>query len=227
MSVFLTRNTVRIGSYAALLLTLTTFLFVYSVTQEQGISAPWLTQILFPIILFTTMSTAARSRSQLRALIGLFLVVLVLDVLRKITGERALEILSHAGHLIFLLFTVWVILAHVFRESAITPDMILGSVCAYLLLGLFFNEAYALVETLIPGSFGGRADVREDGGYFSLVTLSSLGYGDVVPTKAVARSIAALQAVAGQFYIAVIVARLVASRMATLRDEATTRETDS
>lgn len=203
------------------------FLVVYSVAQEQGIKASWLSHIIFPIILFTTLSSAAASKRQLRLLIGFFLVLLLLDVWKVAAGGHALEILSRVGHLFFLLFVVRVILGHVFRESTVSTDMILGSICAYMMLGLFFNEGFALIETLIPGSFEGLADIRKDGGYFSFVTFSTLGYGDVVPVKAVARSVAAMAAVTGQFYIAIIVARLVAAHVSARRDERETEEAAS
>lgn len=220
MGRFLSRRKIRLGSYSVLLLALMGFLVIHSALQEAGIQAHWLTRVLFPIILLATMVTASEDRRQLRALIGLFLILLVLDVLEATVGGRALRVLSLLGHQSFLLWTLVVILVHVFRQRVVTPDAIVGSVCAYLLLGMFFNEAFTLVELLVPGSFEGLADVRTDGGYFSLVTLSTLGYGDVVPVKAVARSISAFAAVAGQFYIAVIVARLVASYVANRHSEA-------
>lgn len=209
----------RLGSYAALLAALILYIVAYSTSQEQGVSAGWVSHVLFPIIFFTTMSTAAVSRLQLGVLVALFVVVLGFDIARANVGGRTLEALSYGLHLAFLLYVIRVILGHVFRVGEVSSDMILGAVCAYLTLALFFNEGYALVETLVPGSFEGLDDIRNDGGYFSLVTLASLGYGDVVPVKPLARSISALSAVVGQFYIAVIVARLVAARVMTLQRE--------
>ena len=89
---------------------------------------------------------------------------------------------------------------------------------AYLLIGLFFGLAYSVLEKVAPGSFAlaGQplaGDLREAGAiYFSFVTLATLGYGDIVPLTATARGLAVIEAIGGQLYIAVLVARLVSLR---------------
>ena len=223
MKKILKKRKVTLGSYAALLVTVTLYIVIYSVKQEKGIETPWVSYVLFPVIFFATMSTAAASTRQLVLLVVLFVIVSGLDIGRATVGGETFLVLSHVLHIVFLLYVMGVILSHVFRTRAVTSDMILGSICAYLVMALLFNEGFALIESLIPGSFEGLTDVRKDGGYFSLVTLSTLGYGDVVPVKAVARSLSALAAVAGQFYIAVIVARLVAARVTSVEREAAKR----
>src|SRR5206468_6429646 len=88
-----------------------------------------------------------------------------------------------------------------------------GAVTAYLLLGLTWGLAYALVERLHPGSF--RSPVDTDGlagpvlMFFSFITLTSVGYGDIVPLGGHARSLAILEAITGQMYLAIFMARLV------------------
>lgn len=209
-----TRHRMQLGSYTALALALVAYLVLTSVAEERGTPMPWTVQIVVPVVLLATIAAAARSRRQLVVVVVLFALVAVFALLARARVGGPLRILADVVHLLFLLYTGWVILDHVFRAAAVRPDVVLGSVCAYLLLGLLFNRVYGLVETLQPGSFAGLEDIRRDGGYYSLVTLSTLGYGDVVPVKAVARSLSVLEAVVGQFYIAVIVARLVAVRVA-------------
>ena len=109
-----------------------------------------------------------------------------------------------------------------FSSRRVTTNVLAASLCAYLLLGVFFSEIYSIMELLHPGSFKvATSDVsfstRELGGqanayafYYSLVTMTTLGYGDIVPMTLEARIFAAFQAVMGQLYIAVLVARLVA-----------------
>jgi voltage-gated potassium channel len=106
------------------------------------------------------------------------------------------------------------------RESG---DAVLAAVCGYLLLGIIWSLLYSAVETAAPGSFRVHspdaasppavAADRSALGYFSFVTLSTVGYGDVTPTTRVARTLAWLEAVAGQIYLAVIVAGLVGYRV--------------
>ena len=110
-----------------------------------------------------------------------------------------------------LLFLV-VVLGQTLRAGPITFHRILGAIAAYLLLGVLWAYAYALVAHLRPGAFSGP--VRPEDGpraffYFSFLTLTTVGYGDVLPVHPVARSLAMLEAVTGPLYLAILVARLV------------------
>jgi len=119
---------------------------------------------------------------------------------------------------LFLGFTAVVVLRQTLGSAAVTADTIAGAICFYLLLGVIWALIYALVEIAHPGSFldGGRP-VGPDGHhslvpellYLSLVTLSTLGYGDILPVTPQARMLAALEAIIGPLYLAVLIARLV------------------
>jgi len=101
----------------------------------------------------------------------------------------------------------------------VTPAKISGALSVYLLLGYFWSIVFTILETLQPGSFnlalggaeaaGSRAEIFKQLLYYSYITLSTLGYGDITPLSAGARSLAALEALTGQIYLAVLVARLV------------------
>ncbi|MCE7869641.1 two pore domain potassium channel family protein [bacterium CPR1] len=94
-----------------------------------------------------------------------------------------------------------------------------GSVCAYMLLALIFALAYTFLELGQPGSFRLETHstqvnvIFDEMLYFSLVTVTTLGYGDVVPLGREARSLATAEAIFGQFYIAVVVGRLLSLYM--------------
>jgi len=118
----------------------------------------------------------------------------------------------------FFAFALYGILRAIFIKQ-VTSDAIFGAVCSYLLLGIIWSLFYYAVETASPGSFSiplpRTADVsaqRLDRGalsYFSFITLATVGYGDVTPVTPLARTLAWIEAVAGQFYLAVLVAGLV------------------
>lgn len=117
---------------------------------------------------------------------------------------------------VFFWFTAVTIVSYVRRQAQVTQDMIFGALCAYLLLGLGWAFAYSFLALLEPGSFSMAAsgqtstgDVLPDFFYYSFVTLTTLGYGDITPVGPVARSFSTLEAVIGQIYLAVLVARLV------------------
>jgi len=100
------------------------------------------------------------------------------------------------------------------RATSIESEHIYAALSAYLLAGISFGVLYWALERAWPGSLyygGGIVDrfTEADGIYFSFVTLATLGYGDYVPKTEVARGLVVLEAVAGQLYLAVMVARLV------------------
>jgi hypothetical protein len=91
---------------------------------------------------------------------------------------------------------------------------------AYLLAGIFFGVLYHAVESVWPGSFAAAGAIKEfplfDAIYFSFVTLATLGYGDLVPVSGVARGLAVVEAVSGQLFLAVMIARLVSTYEQTM-----------
>ncbi|MFN8641786.1 MAG: potassium channel family protein [Candidatus Binatia bacterium] len=109
------------------------------------------------------------------------------------------------------------ILVFVRRQRTLTLDSIFATVAAYLLLSLLFTQLYLCLVTWNPASFSLPVDavgrpahlLQADMTYFSLVTLATVGYGDVLPASHLARMLAMFQAVAGQFYVAVVVALFV------------------
>jgi hypothetical protein len=127
-----------------------------------------------------------------------------------------------ATSLVSLLLLLAVVLGQTLRSGPITFHRIQGAVAAYLLLGVIWAYAYALVGLLRPGAFSGPVN-PSDGPralfYFSFVTLATLGYGDVLPVHPAARSLATLEAVTGTLYLAILLARLVSLAVAPGRRE--------
>ena len=121
------------------------------------------------------------------------------------------SILSLLG---FMLVAISFTLKQVVIGTDITANRLVGAICVYLLLGVIWAMIYTLVNTVSPGSFAGFSPMNDLGWdsewlYFSFVTMTTLGYGDILPVSATARGLAYMQAVVGQFYIAVLVAGLV------------------
>ena len=110
---------------------------------------------------------------------------------------------------------VVVVLGHVYKEGPITSHRIQGAVVAYVLIAMAFALAYFLLEFLIPGSFQFQKAIVLDSQswrdfyYFSITTLTTLGYGDVTPTHPIARNLSMAEALIGQLYPAILLARMV------------------
>src|SRR3954470_12657692 len=133
-----------------------------------------------------------------------------------------LTVAGHGLSILFLAVTTTVILKAVGRLAEVTTDAVAGALCGYLLVGIGFGHAYSLIEALEPGSFVGRdvAASRLDPArthavltYFSVSTLTTVGYGDVTPATGVTRGLANVEAIVGQFYLAVVIADLIGERV--------------
>jgi voltage-gated potassium channel len=160
--------------------------------------------------------------------IGLLLAVpaLLANWLHYVVTPRwllASELLNHAFMCAFLFYAALTILRTIFRRQDVNADAVVGAVCGYLLAGAAFGNLYTTIELLVPGSFSINSGIAAQldnwharrflFGYFSLVTLTSMGYGDITPVAPAAASLTWMEAVFGQFYLAVVVAQLVGIRI--------------
>jgi hypothetical protein len=115
----------------------------------------------------------------------------------------------------------YVVLAQVFRAGPVNRHRIMGAIAVYLLLGLAWGEAYEALWLVNAGSFSlgpSATVVPHHWMYFSFVTLTTVGYGDITPVSALARSLAILEALTGQLYPAILLARLVALEVGASSD---------
>lgn len=129
---------------------------------------------------------------------------------------------GHALTSIFLACTAVIILRFVLTHD-VRADSVLGAICAYLLIGATAGQLCFIVETLQPGSYRHSPDLNIDFEahdsrsavmmYYSFTTLTTTGFGDVVPNTPLARTMAWLEAATGQLYLAVLIAGLVSTRV--------------
>ena len=186
---------------------LVVFLFVLPpLAVEQGRGRGVVTDLGFTALLLAGVA-ALSSRPAVRA--ALIATVVAATAVRW--GPFAAQATSAAG-LVSVAAMALVVLAQTFRAGPVNFHRIQGAVAAYLLLGLAWALAYELVSLLAAGAFsfaGFGGPERLDFVYFSFVTLTTVGYGDVTPVHPVARSLAVAEALTGQLYPAILLARLV------------------
>ena len=137
--------------------------------------------------------------------------------------DRELALAYHGALLLLAGFATWVILRNIFQHAATTADDVLGAACGYMLAASAWSNLYAITSILRPDAFalGGVLAGQYDAwhwrlaifNYMSLGTLTSVGSGNVVPLQPPATAFVPLEALFGQFYIAVVVAQLVGSHL--------------
>jgi voltage-gated potassium channel Kch len=172
--------------------------------------------LFLSLLLLSGIATLARSRAVLwvgTALAAAALTVRLLD--RLLPGDDFASwdaLLTGSTEATLAL----VLLVQLFRPGRVTFYRVAGAVVVFLLFGHVFVEAYYLIESLSPGSFRfvsppvGRSGLNGRLVYFSFATLSTVGYGDVTALHPLARSLAAIEALTGQLYPAILIARFVA-----------------
>ncbi len=125
-----------------------------------------------------------------------------------------LQLVNMCILLVFSLGSIWIASRHLLLSGAIDLNKIIGAVCIYLLLGLNWSVFYLFINMANPGSFHGLTSTAigtqfSEFMYYSFVTITTVGYGDITPAKPIARTVANLEAIVGQYYVAVLVAWLV------------------
>jgi len=173
----------------------------------------FLLDIFFSLILFT--SIYAVSEKRLDAVIAILLGVPKLATMWWLyfSTHSLLFLFDSIFGFIFLAYIIVLILRHIFRQEDVTLEIIYGAIVVYILIGLMWVFLYKFTGYFHPGSFffsdALAGETRKALYYYSFVTLTTLGYGDISPVSGPARSLAMLEAIVGQMYIAVLIARLV------------------
>jgi hypothetical protein len=168
-------------------------------------------QVLLAVNLFAAIATAARDR-WLRVIVFFGVVFVAAHGLAIALDVSAFAPAGSIAWLIAVVFAVVATARHALRAESVDAEHVFAALDAYLLAGLIFGVGYVLLDQVWPASFGAVTEsdlTLMRGIYFSFVTLATLGYGDVVPASDVTRGLVVLEAVIGQFYLAVVIARLV------------------
>ena len=143
----------------------------------------------------------------------LLLLVAVLLMARPVATEAHLDRVSETALGLWALIGLIAAagaLRFVLNADRIGGEHVYAALSAYLLAGIFFGVTYWAIEVALPGSFSGPSDfTRESAVYFSFVTLATLGYGDFLPKTDMTRGLVVFEAIGGQLFLAVMVARLI------------------
>lgn len=169
--------------------------------------------IMFALVLLFAVNAASDRKSHVIVAAVLAAPSIVLHWTGELTRFSEAKIFADVTSMTLLFFTTGVILARIVRVRESNFNVISGAAAVYLLFALSWAVSYELIEILAPGSFSnlsaGGTESLNQFLYYSLTTLTTLGYGDITPINPFARIWSTLEAVTGVLYVAVLVARLV------------------
>jgi len=170
------------------------------------------TDIFFVCALMSGLYAVSGQTKRLRfalLLAGVIIILIPLHYTLKIQALDRLQLALSAVFLVQMLVMIWI---HIVNEEDVTSDLIMAAACAYILLGLVWANAYYFVEILHPDSFKASENMGDDIWnfyYYSFVTLTTVGYGDITALTKPARALSILEAITGQLYLAIMISRLV------------------
>lgn len=204
------------------------FLLALIVTTPSisGEGSGYLVELVFDGILLAGVYSVGMGKHRWPFLI-LTVVTLAVRWGEHLTGVSYLDVGALALTVAWLVYAVSIIIANLFSRSDVNVDTILGAVVTYLLVAVAFTLVFEIIEIQKPGSFSGMGDGaaldrRELAGsmmYLSLVCITTIGFGDIVPVSDLARPLTVIEGVFGQLYLAVMIARLVGLHIASKRDD--------
>ena len=207
------------GKFVYLVLMLLSLLILYPFLEGFTLGRIALDIMLTSVLLASLF--AVSQKPQLLLTGGILAFITILSIwLERLTGNKIMGLMSLISGFFFFMYVTVVILWHLFQERRITIDEIAAAVSTYLLLGLAGSFLYGIIEILYPGSLHfieGPLPIQAEATsphfsqfiYYSFTTLTTLGYGDIYPAAPFARVASYLEAVFGQIYLTILVARLV------------------
>lgn len=201
--------------YFGLLATLVAIIWVYPYVSKFDASGLIFTLLVVAIPIASIFSLTESRRERVICIV--LAIPATLAILQEELGAAFVNpMVARTFPMLVYLYATVVIVRHVVQSKRVTLDTLLGAITGYLMIGYTWSVAYNMVEMTMPGSFHVNVPHELYGSeeplnllYFSFVTLTTLGYGDIVPIGEQARSLALLEAMTGVLYLAFLVARMV------------------
>lgn len=185
---------------------------------DWGVASTAVWEFFFTCVFISSIFNSNHNRAIKIVVCCLSAPTLILDWLTLIYPIKSLIVVSLCFTIVFLAVTTASILYNVVAAARVTLETLRGVICAYFMIGFVFAFIYLLIEFINPGSF---QLMRSDANrvlhgpylsqlmYFSYVTLLTIGFGDITPLNNISQSFVIIEGVIGQFYIAILVARIV------------------
>ena len=187
---------------------------LYPMTDGNQAAALILYQVLYAGLFVAGIVVTSDSTAHIALSTSIAVIWLIAAVIYSLDPTNIWKIqVTYAILLVFHINIILVLSRYIFTAEKVTADVIYAACAVYFLLSFFFVPIYGMLETAVPGSFvdntlGGPVQWQQFV-YYSLITLSTAGYGDILPANMWARMLAGIEATIGVLYVAILVARLV------------------
>ncbi len=214
------RLTEKVPRNAILLAGLLVFIILAPVVPPDH-PTPWI-ELFFDLVLLAGVRSIS-GMGRHRVPFGILTLATLAVRWGDLAGVTGLVLIAAGLSLVWVSYAIMIIVPALFKERDVTLNTLYGSTVAYLLIAVAFAFLFGLIEFQSPGAFSGMPahESQHPGAvsdallYFSLTSVTTMGYGDIVPVHGLARSCAVLEGAIGQLYLAVMIARLVGLHIAT------------
>ena len=189
-----------------LLLSLLLLILIYPFVQR-----PWLPGLILLLVILAAVGEVSDRRVEFKRALVLGVPAFATLGL-TVAGITLVEVLSLALTVVFFVYILVVLFRHILHSRVVEAEVLYGAIACYLLISYIWAFLYQILYLLEPGAFSyGASETLTffDFLYYSFITMTTLGYGDLTPVSDHAKSLAVIEAIVGVFYTALVIARLV------------------
>jgi len=211
----------RVGGFLGALLAVIAIFFIVPLFEKNFLTH-LLLQCSFVLLIFSSMYVIDAGKSILG--VGLFFLIpfVYFDAISVHYNSLLYMVIAYGFSLAFTLIAIFILMRKILRAALVNADLIFGALMVYLLSGILWSKLYFIENMMTPGSFHGAGILHFDSTtllnayeqqfnflYYSFATLATLGMGDITPLSHLAKSLTAIEAMFGQLFVAIIIAKLV------------------
>lgn len=220
-NVCLDKNKRNVWGFVGTCLSIISIFFIVPLLEKTFYTHLFL-QSSFTGLILSTIYAVDRQRSILTAAPVFLLLFLYFDVLSFQHHSLVYMIIAYGCFSLFTSLAIMILMRKILRASLVNAELIFGAIMVYLLAGILWTDFYFIENMVYPGSFQGVGILNFDNAtflsvyeqqfnflYYSFATLATLGMGDITPLSHLSKSLTAMEAMFGQLFVAIIIAKLV------------------
>jgi hypothetical protein len=207
--------------FQVLLVSLLGLSIIQPILEDTGlIGAKILFKLFLTIVLFSSIYAVSQTKRVFVIAVILGIPSFAVHWFGYLLGANlVIMVMVQSVMAVFFVFIAWIMLSHVLKSERVSWEKIAAAICVYLILGLIWALMYSILYSLFPGAFNIGNPLMSDFVYYSFITLSTLGYGDITPLIASAQALSYVEAITGQIYLAVLIAGLVGMHIANPKED--------